>query len=91
MNTCKHCFIRGHVQGVAFRYHTRKEAMNLNLTGWVRNLPEGRVEVWVCGGTAEVEKFCRWLYQGPALSQVIEVQCQTVATSHRFDSFDITG
>jgi acylphosphatase len=88
---CKHCFISGRVQGISFRYYTQQEAKNLNLTGWVRNLPDGRVEVWVCGGMVEVEKFCRWLHQGPAFAQVIDVQCQTVTANHRFDSFDITG
>jgi acylphosphatase len=91
MNTCKHCLVSGRVQGVAFRYYTRKEALHLNLTGWVRNLPDGRVEVWACGEIAAVTKFCDWLSQGPTLAQVIDVQCQTVATRGHFDSFNITS
>lgn len=91
MNTCKHCFVSGHVQGVAFRYYTRKEATNLNLSGWVRNLPDGRVEVWACGEASEVDKFCRWLQQGSPLAHVVDVQCKTVAADSYYDSFEITG
>ncbi|MEZ5672799.1 MAG: acylphosphatase [Thiotrichaceae bacterium] len=91
MKICKHCLISGHVQGVAFRYYTRKEAMNLNLTGWVRNLSDGRVEVWVYGEEAAVMKFSSWLSQGPATAQVIEVQCKTMTTNGNFESFEITG
>lgn len=91
MKICKHCFISGNVQGVAFRYYTRREAVNLNLMGWVRNLSDGRVEVWVCGDETTVAKFCSWLSQGPAMAQVFDVQCQTVTTNSNFESFEITG
>lgn len=90
MKIGKHCFVSGHVQGVAFRYYTRQEALKLGLTGWVRNVSDGRVEVWACGETEAVEKFCRWLHRGSALAQVVDVSCQSVAVSS-FESFEITG
>ncbi len=90
MNIAKHCFVSGHVQGVAFRHYTRQQALKLGITGWVRNLPDGRVEVWACGESGNLEQFCRWLYRGPALAQVVDVSCHSVAAS-QFDSFEITG
>ena len=83
MKICKRCFISGLVQGVSFRYYTRREALNLGLSGWARNLPDGRVDVLACGEKTAVEELCRWLNQGPALAQVTNVDCR-VANSAEY-------
>ena len=63
---CKHCYISGYVQGVCFRHYTRKQAIKHGLTGWVRNLDDGRVEVLVCGNLGRVQDFVQWLNRGPS-------------------------
>ena len=64
-----HLRITGRVQGVAFRYSTRAEAMRLGLTGWVRNRRDRSVEAVVEGPEEEVEKLIAWCGQGAARSQ----------------------
>ncbi len=75
---CQHCFISGRVQGVSFRYYTRKQAQGLGVSGWARNLADGRVEVLACGTSNAVDKLRAWLHDGPSLASVTDVQCQTV-------------
>ena len=66
--------VSGHVQGVAFRAHTRHEAQNLGLTGRARNLADGRVEVIVHGDGAAIDALAEWLVHGPPLARVDAVQ-----------------
>lgn len=70
---CRHCFVIGKVQGVFFRAHTQEMANNLQLTGWVENLPDGRVEVLACGEEAAVNKLIEWLKVGPPKASVTGV------------------
>lgn len=65
--------IRGRVQGVSYRASARRAALALGLTGWVRNLPDGRVEAIAQGDAALLERFEHWLWQGPAHAEVSEV------------------
>jgi len=71
--TAFHGFVSGRVQGVWFRYSTQKKAEDLGLTGWVRNLPDGRVEVMACGQSANVKTFASWLWVGPSRAKVTDV------------------
>ncbi|MDQ3565283.1 MAG: acylphosphatase [Pseudomonadota bacterium] len=80
MNTCVKCLVSGRVQGVYFRAHTRHQALQLGLNGWVRNVPSGQVEVLACGPAVEVEKLIAWLWQGPAEARVADVRCVAVST-----------
>jgi len=68
-----HCFVSGKVQGVWFRASTQEKAKELNLTGWARNLPDGRVEVLACGEKESLMQLHHWLKQGPELAQVTQV------------------
>jgi acylphosphatase len=71
---CIHCYVSGKVQGVWFRASTKTEADKLQLTGWVRNLPDGRVEVLACGKPEQVKAFYIWLQKGPELAKVTGVE-----------------
>jgi acylphosphatase len=66
-------FVRGRVQGVFYRASTREQAMALGLSGYARNLEDGRVEVVAIGAPTCIEKLERWLWQGPSSAQVDEV------------------
>ena len=59
-----HIIVEGRVQGVYFRAFTRDQAVKLDLTGWVRNRPDGSVEALVEGDKASVEQMEQWFYQG---------------------------
>ena len=69
-----HLFIQGRVQGVSFRYYTMQEARSLGLTGWVRNLWDGRVEVLLDGDEDAVEQMIKWCQQGPPPAVVENVE-----------------
>jgi acylphosphatase len=73
--TCSRRYlISGRVQGVAYRAAARARARELGISGWARNLPDGRVEVLACGPPALLAEFERWLAQGPALAAVVDVE-----------------
>lgn len=61
---CTMAWVHGVVQGVGFRYSTQREALQLGLTGYARNLDDGSVEVLACGETEQVEKLIGWLKAG---------------------------
>jgi acylphosphatase len=68
-----HVFVSGRVQGVGYRYSTVKEAQRLGVNGWVRNLPDGRVEAVFEGSRTVVEEIIRWSHKGPAAAVVKDV------------------
>lgn len=70
MVTARDVIVSGLVQGVAFRYHARERARELGLGGWVRNLPDGRVEARFEGPEERVEAFVAWLRKGPRAAVV---------------------
>jgi len=65
-----HVWISGRVQGVFFRDRTRRAALSLRLRGWVRNLPDGRVEALFEGEDADVDSMLEWCRTGPPLASV---------------------
>ncbi len=67
-------FISGTVQGVNFRYHTYEEARRLGVSGWVRNLDDGRVEVLAEGERRRLEALVAWCRRGPRLAAVEGVE-----------------
>jgi acylphosphatase len=69
-----HVWITGRVQGVFFRHYTRQEAAQRGLSGWVRNLPDGRVEAVFQGEDADLEAMLRWCRQGPPAARVTDVE-----------------
>lgn len=81
--------IRGRVQGVGFRWWTRQAAHELGLAGWVRNRPDGTVEVWAQGPTEGLRRFGRRLWEGPASARVEEVGEEEVAETPEVEGFRI--
>ena len=70
---CMHYIVAGRVQGVFYRASACAVAKRLGLAGWVRNLPDGRVEAVACGDTEGLTQFAAWLWQGPAQAEVTQV------------------
>lgn len=73
MNECRRFIVHGRVQGVFFRAGTRERARELGLTGWVKNLPDGRVEARAHGPANALDTFHDWLRQGPPAAHVTRV------------------
>jgi acylphosphatase len=84
-----HAIVAGLVQGVNFRYFTRERAQALALTGWVRNLPDGRVEALAEGPRPALEQLLEFLHHGPSHARVESVQADWAAASGEFRQFDI--
>ena len=76
---CMRCVVAGRVQGVFFRASARHQAQSLGLKGHARNLPDGRVEVLMCGDPKQVAKLQSWLRQGPPMAEVSGVACEVAA------------
>jgi acylphosphatase len=70
----KRWFVDGRVQGVGFRYFVQEKAAKLGLTGWVRNLGDGRVEVYAAGKPQKLSDLAAALHAGPPLSDVRRVE-----------------
>jgi acylphosphatase len=75
---CRRCLVSGRVQGVFFRASTRQQAIALGVTGYARNLPDGRVEVLACGDESALQILQAWLREGPVGATVSGVQCEKV-------------
>lgn len=65
--------VHGLVQGVGFRYHTQVEARRLGLKGYVKNLPDGTVEITAKGEPDAIAALIHWAHQGPAAARVSQV------------------
>ena len=81
--------IKGRVQGVCFRYYTRIEAENLKLSGWVRNISDGRVEVLAEGEDSQLEALISFCSKGPAMAKVSELDSKYLEYSGKFSGFSI--
>lgn len=73
---CLRCVVSGRVQGVFFRESTRQEAESLGVTGSAVNLPDGRVEILACGEESAVRALVDWLWEGPRLAEVEDVEVE---------------
>jgi acylphosphatase len=70
---CRRSLVSGRVQGVFYRASCVRKALSLGVTGYARNLHDGRVEVLSCGEAAAVEQFVAWLWEGSPASKVSAV------------------
>lgn len=82
-------FISGLVQGVAFRWHVRDQAESLGLTGFVRNLSDGRVEVVLEGEEKEIRKAIERLKTGSRWAKVENIETKWDAYRGEFNNFEI--
>lgn len=85
-----HVLIDGRVQGVCFRMDTRRAALERNVAGWVRNLPDGSVEAVFEGEEADVKSMLKWCEAGPPLARVGKMDMQWEPYTGGFDGFEIT-
>jgi len=84
-----HVFISGRVQGVSFRDATRRRAMKSGVTGWVRNLDDGRVEAVFQGDPDATHALADWCGKGPVHAEVDEVIVKREPAETAYDSFEI--
>ena len=84
-----HLFIKGKVQGVFFRQTTKVTAEKKNVTGWVKNLHDGRVEAVLEGNDVEVSEVVEWCHAGPVNAVVDDVKIVTELYKGEFSKFDI--
>ncbi len=81
--------IEGRVQGVGFRWSAYEEARRCGVVGWVRNAPDGSVEVHAEGSAAAVEAFLSWLRQGPPGARVDSLRARPVQPTGTYRRFSI--
>jgi len=78
MRVCYQAKVTGKVQGVYFRASTQEQAIEHAISGYVKNSPDGSVEVLACGEQPNVEKLMKWLEQGSEYSEVDKVEVNEV-------------
>ena len=81
--------VSGRVQGVWFRASTRDEARRLGLTGWVRNLPDGRVDAVFEGEEERLRQVLAWCHRGPPGARIDRVEVRWGVATGSFDGFSI--
>jgi len=85
-----HYLVSGRVQGVAFRHYTIREAEKWGISGTVKNLFNGDVEVYAQGEEAEITKFESFLHIGPRSASVEKVEREVLENQEIFRGFDIS-
>ena len=84
-----HLFVSGRVQGVFFRTETQRKAKKFGVSGFVRNLPDGRVEAILEGEREKVEKVIEWARRGPFFAKVKKVDVKWEEYKKEFEGFNI--
>ncbi len=84
-----HAWISGRVQGVFYRASTHSEAVRLGLKGWVRNLPDGRVELVAEGPGEAVDALIAWCRQGPPAARVDGIEAVEETVTGEFQDFSV--
>jgi acylphosphatase len=84
-----HVVVRGRVQGVYFRASTQEAAWRLGLCGWVRNCPDGSVELVAEGPLERLEQLLEWCRCGPPAAQVEAVESTVSSASGEFGDFSV--
>ena len=89
MSACVQITVKGRVQGVYFRAYTQKQAVKFNLKGFVRNLPNGDVEILACGDDSSLQNLVSWCHKGPLFAKVNEVIVKASTKMEAFTEFEI--
>ncbi|MCC6548037.1 acylphosphatase [Candidatus Sumerlaeota bacterium] len=88
-HNCFHATIKGRVQKVGYRVFTREAAMRFSITGWVKNLNDGSVEVFAEGEEVNLTEFLTELYRGPVLSHVQDIDLDWKSSEKQHEEFAI--
>lgn len=89
MQKLLHIKICGEVQGVFFRSGARRKAVELGITGFARNMPDGTVEVEAQGEEQSLKELLEWCYNGPKEAKVDKVEYRWSKSRKTFDNFEI--
>jgi len=89
MRVARRLVISGRVQGVGFRWFTSEAAQREGVTGWVRNLPDGRVEVRVAGDPEHLALFLERMREGPPASRITEIEEKELTPVPVWQGFEI--
>lgn len=89
MKVRAHVFVAGYVQDVLFRHNTREHAIKNSVKGWVRNLPDGRVEAVFEGEKKNVEKMIEFCKEGPIGAKVENAEVKLEEFKNEFEDFEI--
>ncbi len=89
MEKAVHLLISGRVQGVFYRYTAQKVAARRGLKGWIKNLPNGKVEAIVVGDPDAVDTFIAWCHKGPPGGAVSEVTVESIPPPPDLEGFSI--
>lgn len=73
MNISKNIIVKGRVQGVGYRFSAKKAAEKMNITGTIKNLPDGSVQIYASGDSLNMQRFIEWCDEGPTLAKVTQV------------------
>jgi acylphosphatase len=83
-------FVRGRVQGVFFRASAQREARRLGITGWVKNRPDGAVEILAEGEEEGLKELIAWSHRGPSAARVERVDVRWRSFAGDYPDFRIT-
>lgn len=83
--------IHGLVQGVFFRHSAKQKAHELGITGWIRNNPDGSVEVLAQGNKKQLQEFIKWCKIGPVAANVEKVEVEWKEVTDKNSDFSITN
>ena len=89
MKVRAHVFVSGFVQGVFFRYETQRKAARRGVTGWVRNLHDGRVETVFEGEKEAVDEMIEFCRRGPPSATVKNVEVYWETPAGEYQGFDV--
>lgn len=81
--------IHGKVQGVFYRVYTQEKAEKLELTGWVKNMPDGTVEVCLQGKEDAINKMIEWCREGSPSSKVEDIKIERGAAQEELSEFEV--
>ena len=84
-----HLIVEGRVQGVWYRDSTRIKATELEIRGWVKNKPDGSVEITAEGPEKNIRKFVEWCHEGPQYAVVTKITQTLQEFRNEFDLFNI--
>jgi acylphosphatase len=86
-----HAMVEGKVQGVGYRLFVLRRAQQYDLTGWVMNLSDGKVEVTAEGEREKLDLFLDLIRTGPPMSSVRRIEFEWLKATREFDGFEITA